>query len=86
MVGFGEVDDGAFPSLAVGATSLLFDELWKDAGKINREMAFKAVEKIWPVDSPFRKPFQKIWEGLKKPVAASGGVLRGEDIFLPKRS
>ncbi len=27
IVGFGEVDDGAFPSLAVGATSLLYEDL-----------------------------------------------------------
>jgi hypothetical protein len=27
IVGFGEVDDGAFPSLAVGASSLLFEDL-----------------------------------------------------------
>jgi hypothetical protein len=28
IVGFGEVADGAFPSLAVGATSLLFEDAW----------------------------------------------------------
>ena len=28
VVGVGEVDDGAFPSLAVGATELLFEDLW----------------------------------------------------------
>lgn len=28
IVGFGEVDDGAFPSLAVGATSLLYEDLY----------------------------------------------------------
>lgn len=28
IVGVGEVEDGAFPSLAVGATELLFEDLW----------------------------------------------------------
>jgi hypothetical protein len=28
VVGTGEVEDGAFPSLAVGATELLFEDLW----------------------------------------------------------
>lgn len=28
IVGAGEVDDGAFPSLAIGATHLLFEDLW----------------------------------------------------------
>jgi len=31
IVGFGEVDDGAFPSLAVGATQVLFESLWEKA-------------------------------------------------------
>ena len=31
IVGFGEVDDGAFPSLAVGSTRVLFEKLWNDA-------------------------------------------------------
>jgi hypothetical protein len=31
IVGFGEVDEGAFPSLAVGATRLLFEPLYEDA-------------------------------------------------------
>ena len=30
LVGVGEHDDGAFPSLSVGATNLLFEELWED--------------------------------------------------------
>lgn len=31
IVGWGEVDDGAFPSLAYGATKLLFEDLWASA-------------------------------------------------------
>lgn len=31
IVGYGEIDDGAFPSLAVGATKLLFEDLWTEA-------------------------------------------------------
>lgn len=30
-VGMGEIDDGAFPSLAVGATRLVFEDLWDEA-------------------------------------------------------
>lgn len=33
IVGYGEVDDGAFPSLSLGATPLMFEELWKDIQK-----------------------------------------------------
>lgn len=31
IVGFGEVEDSSFPSLAVGATSVLFEELWLES-------------------------------------------------------
>ena len=30
IVGTGEFDDGAFPSLMVGATNLVFEDLWED--------------------------------------------------------
>jgi hypothetical protein len=33
IVGVGEVDDGSFPSLAVGATHLLFEEEWNAASR-----------------------------------------------------
>jgi hypothetical protein len=39
IVGFGEVDDGAFPSLAVGATKLLYEDLWAAAASLSREKA-----------------------------------------------
>jgi hypothetical protein len=34
IVGFGEVDEGAFPSLAVGATRLLFEPLYEEAKEL----------------------------------------------------
>ena len=39
IVGFGEVEDGAFPSLAVGATKTLFEELWEEASSLSPEKA-----------------------------------------------
>lgn len=57
IVGVGEVDDGAFPSLAVGATSLLFESEWnaredpasdEDASELARALAAsKAWQKQW---------------------------------------
>ena len=37
IVGAGEVEDGAFPSLAIGNTALLFEELWRARGEPNGE-------------------------------------------------
>jgi hypothetical protein len=42
VVGFGEVDDGAFPSLAIGATKTLFEDLWEESKKISPGEA-----KVW---------------------------------------
>ncbi len=39
IVGVGEVDDGAFPSLAIGATKLLFEDLWATREETNEEDA-----------------------------------------------
>jgi hypothetical protein len=36
VVGVGEVEDGAFPSLSVGATSLVFEPLWEAAKELDR--------------------------------------------------
>jgi hypothetical protein len=35
IVGFGEKDEGAFPSLQMGATQILFEDLWKEAKRLD---------------------------------------------------
>jgi hypothetical protein len=35
IVGTGEFDDGAFPSLMIGATNLVFEDLWEDRTQAN---------------------------------------------------
>jgi hypothetical protein len=42
IVGTGEVPDGAFPSLAVGATELLFEDAWS----ARREVPLEAAEQL----------------------------------------
>jgi hypothetical protein len=42
-VGCGEVDEGSYPSLAVGATRVVFEDLWDDAAALARE----AAEATW---------------------------------------
>ncbi len=45
VVGFGEIEDGAFPSLAIGATELLFEDLWLARHRVpaKAEHAFDAA-------------------------------------------
>jgi hypothetical protein len=44
IVGTGEMDDGAFPSLMVGATNLVFEDLWEDR-KLPNPKGKAALEK-----------------------------------------
>lgn len=47
VVGYGEIDDGAFPSLAWGATELLFEREYRTAKELNYENAHQTLlEKI----------------------------------------
>jgi hypothetical protein len=59
IVGFGEVDDGAFPSLAVGATELLFEDLWRDGRALSIDAANRTLNRFMPPHSLFRRQFDK---------------------------
>jgi hypothetical protein len=53
IVGYGEVDDGAFPSLAMGATSLLFEDLWREASVAPRAKLSARIDDKLSESSPF---------------------------------
>jgi hypothetical protein len=59
IVGFGEVDDGAFPSLAVGATELLYDDLWRHAEHLSIRKAQATLDRLMQLSSHFRRFFEK---------------------------
>ena len=59
IVGFGEVEDGAFPSLAVGASEVLYEDLFNEAKKISKEKALAILEKYMPSLSLTRKFYKK---------------------------
>ncbi len=59
IVAYGEVDDGAFPSLAMGATRLLYEGLWNEALKLSHQEAMATINKFMPPGSSFRKHFEK---------------------------
>lgn len=64
VIAFGEVDDGAFPSLAVGATKTLYEDLWLAAQDLALENAQNTVDRYMPTGSLFRKQFEKTLLGL----------------------
>ncbi len=59
IVGFGEVDDGAFPSLAVASTRTVFENLHLAARKLKSEEAEEILEKYMPEGTLFRKFFER---------------------------
>lgn len=83
IVGYGEIDDGAFPSLAIGATSLLFNSQWKEAQKLNPNEAQQKLVEVLGEESPFYKYFLKVRMAPAKSVAKGKltGVLRYEDLI-----
>jgi len=89
IVGFGEVDDGAFPSLAVGASQLLFDDLWEEAKGLSPDKAQEILQKLFQAQPLFKKEFEKIKKGLsgalmsKKKAGQKPGFILGKDLFLP---
>jgi len=52
IVGVGEIDDGAFPSLAIGATRWMHEEVWKEAAK-HSPGSPEALERYLPRENPF---------------------------------
>jgi hypothetical protein len=61
IVGFGEVDDGAFPSLAVGATQVIFEDLVEASRAIRPEEAWAMLESKL-AGTLFLKQARKIFE------------------------
>lgn len=59
IVAYGEVDDGAFPSLAVGTTRHLFEDLVIEAEKLSLDQAQMTVDQFLPHENLFRKYLEK---------------------------
>lgn len=86
IVGYGEVDDGAFPSLAIGSTRVLFDGLCAKAESLDLGEAEALVEKKIGKDSVVFKYFLK--RRAATPAATptarktvrKGGTIRYEDL------
>jgi hypothetical protein len=59
IVGTGEVDDGAFPSLAVGATRWIFEDVWEAAGEPPSEAQRTLLAEHLPATSAFGKHWRR---------------------------
>lgn len=73
IVGFGEVDDGAFPSLAIGASKLLFEGLWHKAERMDPEEADARIRQQLADLPSFLKFYQRT---RAKPSAQTSSSMR----------
>jgi hypothetical protein len=75
IVGYGEVDDGAFPSLAIGATQNIFEELWTESRELSREEALKRL----PLKSeqPWLKHYVNYYMRLEGALPKLGAAISG---------
>lgn len=60
IVGFGEIEDSSFPSLAVGATQVLFEDLVSEAETMTSKEANQIFEKFLPEKSLWKKYWNRI--------------------------
>ncbi|MDF2694073.1 MAG: hypothetical protein K0S65_2456 [Labilithrix sp.] len=73
VVGTGEVPDGAFPSLAVGATELLFEDTWSARRQIPRaanEQLDRALADTPAYDRELRRALEEVATGKVAPARA----------------
>lgn len=59
IVAYGEVDDGAFPSLALGTTRNLFEDLLNHSRELSVTEAVKTIDRFLPQGNLFRKYLDK---------------------------
>ncbi len=64
----GEVDEGAFPSIAIGATEVLFENIWQKASSLTESEAEKALRLHLEKDSAFLKFYLQLRKRLRPEI------------------
>jgi hypothetical protein len=59
VVGFGEKDDGAFPSLLIGASKWMHGEAWRQGRGMAEEEARSVIDRALPPGNLFRKELDR---------------------------
>jgi hypothetical protein len=82
IVGYGEIDDGAFPSLAIGATQVIFEDLFNESRELSRTEALERLGLSASADDtpPWLKHYIKVEAALPKLGMVSGPSSAKQDI------
>lgn len=60
IIAYGEVDDGAFPSLAVGATESIYEDLYLESKSLSSTQAQLVIDNYIDKDTLFLKFLNKV--------------------------
>jgi hypothetical protein len=60
VVGFGETEEGGYPSLAIGSTRLLFEDLWDESVRIPQDARDAAIKRYIDHHPAFQKNFRRM--------------------------
>ncbi len=75
ILGFGEFEDSSFPSLGIGATQSLFEELWNEGLRIKPATAEKFLQAKLGEANPFWKFARKIKTSQARSPSPRSGSL-----------
>jgi hypothetical protein len=64
IVGVGEIDDGAFPSLSIGATRWMFEDLWQVSLQLGEDPRRATLERALSESPSFRRYYQRLKRNL----------------------
>jgi hypothetical protein len=70
IVAYGEVDEGAFPSLAVGATKLIFEDLYLEAESMSAAQSLKIITPVFSASPALQRFYLR--QGKALGITASG--------------
>ena len=68
IVGYGEVEEGGFPSLAVGSTKLLFEDLWDESKNISDQERREVISKYFTARSEFFTQYLRLEKAIILPT------------------
>jgi hypothetical protein len=78
IVGYGEFQDSSFPSLGIGATEVLFEELWRRSLDITAEAGEKFARRKLGETNPFFKFAVKVMKTRDRETEAAKDEFRAE--------
>jgi hypothetical protein len=74
VVAFGERDDGAFPSLLVGATKWVHEPTWRRGREMADDEAMAIVNRFLADRNPFRHELERLRSGHPRRAARQGSA------------